>query len=72
MSAIAPITGRFKQRLYRDLAGASILGVGLAYWFWYGHSVPKFEKYRAFDAENKKRILAEEKEWMTENNYSRQ
>jgi hypothetical protein len=72
MSAIAPITGRFKARLYRDLAGSLTVGTVLACAFYYGHSKPKLEKFRAFDAANKERILAEEAQWMTENNYSRQ
>ena len=72
MSAIAPITGRFKRGLYRDLVGSVTAGVGLGYWFWYSHAVPKSEKFKAFNEQNKQRILAEEQEWMKDNNYSRQ
>lgn len=71
-SALAPITGRFRSRLYRDLVGSITVGVGFAYLFWNGYHKPKMNKFNAFDAANKAKIEAEEKEWMTENNYSRQ
>lgn len=71
-SAIAPITGRFRMRLKRDLVGSIGTGAAFAYLFWYGYHKPKMAMYLNFDAENKARILEEEKAWMTENNYSRQ
>jgi hypothetical protein len=72
VSAIAPITGRFRRRVYRDLVAAISFGGVLAFGWWYGHSRPKFEQYRVFNEANKKRLIAEEEQWMTENNYSRQ
>jgi hypothetical protein len=71
-SAIAPITGRFRMRLKRDLVSSIGLGGVLGYCFWYGYHKPKMAMFLTFDAENKARILEEEKSWMTENNYSRQ
>jgi hypothetical protein len=71
-SAIAPITGRFRRRILRDLAGSLTVGTVLAFGWWYGHSRAKFEQYRVFNEANKARIVAEEEQWMKENNYSRQ
>jgi hypothetical protein len=72
VSAIAPITGRFRRRIYRDLVGSLSLGTGLAFAWWYGYSRAKFTEYRNFNEANKKKMIAEEEQWMTENNYSRQ
>ncbi|KAI8896835.1 hypothetical protein BC833DRAFT_596038 [Globomyces pollinis-pini] len=71
MSALAPITGRFKRRVVFDLVGSVTIGTGLAYLFWYSHVVPKFEGWRKFDAEVKAKAIAEEAEWMKETNYKR-
>ena len=70
--AIPAITGRFKRTLYRDLVGSITLGTGLGYYFWFSHAVPKQQKFNDFNQQNRDRILKEEQEWMTENNYSRQ
>ena len=72
MSAIPRITGRFRNRVYRDVIGAVSFGTILAFAFWHGVSRPAFNEFRVFNEKNKAITLAEEKKWMQENNYSRQ
>ncbi|KAJ3366368.1 hypothetical protein HDU91_001837, partial [Kappamyces sp. JEL0680] len=67
-SKIAPITGRFKNRVIRDVTGSVVLGSVLAFSFWYGYAQPKQRYFKEFDAKNKAKALEEEKAWMTENN----
>ena len=72
VSAIAPITGRFRARVVRDIIGACSLGTVFACAWYYGESRPRFNKYREFNEKYKTESLAEEEKWMKENNYSRQ
>ena len=55
-SAIAPITGRFKNRVIRDLIGSSVLGVSVGALYWYGYHEPAFKKYRAYDEKVMKEV----------------
>ncbi|KNC96587.1 uncharacterized protein SPPG_08171 [Spizellomyces punctatus DAOM BR117] len=43
-SAIAPITGRFRRRVLRDLVGSIALGTGIAYYWWYNSHVPTMQE----------------------------
>ncbi|KAJ3200565.1 hypothetical protein HDU67_002003, partial [Dinochytrium kinnereticum] len=49
-SAIAPITGRFKGRVVRDLVLSITSGVALGYAYWYGSHEPAFKEWKAYDA----------------------
>ena len=72
VSRIAPITGRFKRRVMFDVTASVVVGFGLANLWWYGVVAPKFEKFTAFDKQNRELTIAEEKEWMQGNNYKRE
>lgn len=72
ISRIAPITGRFKNRVIRDVGGSVALGLILANAYWYGFSVPKFQNFAKYDAKVKAQAMEEEAAWISENNYSRQ
>jgi hypothetical protein len=72
VSRIAPITGRFKRRVMLDVTCSVIAGVGLANLWWYGVVIPKFEMFNTFDKKMREVTMAEEKEWMKENAYSRE
>ena len=72
ISRIAPITGRFKNRVIRDVAGSVTVGLLLANAFWYGYTVPKFQTFTKYDAKVKAQAMEEEAAWISENNYSRQ
>ncbi|KAI9335418.1 hypothetical protein DFJ73DRAFT_629429 [Zopfochytrium polystomum] len=50
-SAIAPITGRFKSRVIRDLFISVPAGTAFGAWYWYGYHVPAIQKYKAYDAQ---------------------
>jgi hypothetical protein len=71
-SKIVPITGRFKNRVIRDVAGSVTAGLILANVFWYGFSVPKFQTFAKYDAKVKAKAMEEEAAWISETNYSRQ
>ena len=58
-SAIAPITGRFRTRLTRDLVGSISLGTVMAYYYWHKVHVPSMAKFRAHDAAVKVQVDAE-------------
>ena len=53
VSRIAPITGRFKRRVMFDVTASVVVGFGLANLWWYGVVAPKFEKFTAFDKQNR-------------------
>lgn len=61
MSAIAPITGRFKSRVFRDIFASSILGTFFGYVWWYGFHVPAFKKFESYNAKVLEEIKAENK-----------
>ncbi|KAF8426961.1 hypothetical protein EV426DRAFT_427346 [Tirmania nivea] len=48
--AIQPIVGRLRRGLIMDLSVATGLGVGFAYYFWYGYHVPAIRRRDAFYA----------------------
>ncbi|KAJ3103016.1 hypothetical protein HDU97_010454 [Phlyctochytrium planicorne] len=50
-SAIAPIVGRFRSRVIRDLVGSITLGVGLGYTYWLGFHEPAVQQWKAYDAQ---------------------
>ncbi len=58
-SAIAPITGRFRTRLVRDLVGSLTLGTAAAYYYWHNIHIPSMAKFRAHDAAVKIQVDAE-------------
>ncbi len=59
MSTIAPITGRFRSRIVRDLVGSITLGVALSYVWWHQFHLPAITKWRAFDKIAKAKIQEE-------------
>ncbi|KAJ3180353.1 hypothetical protein HDU85_004058 [Gaertneriomyces sp. JEL0708] len=50
-SAIAPITGRFRHRVIRDIVGSVSLGLGIGYWFWYGVHMRDMKNWKDYDAQ---------------------
>ncbi|KAJ3104670.1 hypothetical protein HDU96_008851 [Phlyctochytrium bullatum] len=50
-SAIAPIVGRFRSRVIRDLVGSITLGIGFGYTFWIFYHEPSFKQWKKYDAE---------------------
>ncbi|KAI8619891.1 hypothetical protein BC830DRAFT_1059889 [Chytriomyces sp. MP71] len=56
-SAIAPITGRFANRVLRDVVGSTIVGVASGYAYWELVHVPSMKHFRAYD----KKVIAETK-----------
>jgi hypothetical protein len=68
VSKIAPITGRFKNRVIRDVSYSVVFGTGLALAYWYGYALPKHQTFKQYDAKVKAQAFEEEKVWMTENN----
>ncbi|KAJ1561267.1 hypothetical protein HK405_004425 [Cladochytrium tenue] len=49
-SAIAPITGRFRNRVVRDLVLSLSIGSAAGYAFWTLYHQPAINKYKAYDA----------------------
>lgn len=71
MSAIQPITGRFRRQLVLNISGALALGVGLAFAYHYRYTVPALVRVRAHDKAVRSETLEEADQWFKENNYSR-
>ncbi|KIJ55305.1 hypothetical protein M422DRAFT_239932 [Sphaerobolus stellatus SS14] len=46
--AIAPITGKLRKSIWRDLTIAMGLGVAGAYWYWYGSHLKYLKKKEDF------------------------
>lgn len=51
--AIAPITGLFARRIYRDVIGSITLGVVAANVWWHYAHKPQFAAWREYDAKVK-------------------
>ncbi|KAJ3296086.1 hypothetical protein HK104_001982 [Borealophlyctis nickersoniae] len=63
-SPIAPITGRFRRRVIRDIVGSVTLGTVWAFSFWEFHHKPKFEMYREFFEKERLEAEADYKRWL--------
>ena len=57
--AIAAYTGRFRNRIVRDVIGAVTLGTAVSWTWWNTVHVPSINKWRAHDAQVKKELDAE-------------
>jgi hypothetical protein len=64
MSAIQPITGRFKSRVFRDIIGSTILGTFFGYIWWYGFHVPAFKKFTEYNSQILQEIKKENAEFL--------
>ncbi|TPX64596.1 hypothetical protein SpCBS45565_g05757 [Spizellomyces sp. 'palustris'] len=67
-SALAPVTGRFRRRVLRDLVGSITLGTGIAYYWWYSSHVPIMQescapKYKDYDHKVREEMLKEHGAW---------
>lgn len=71
MSVIAPITGRFRRRIVRDIVGSITVGTLLSSAWFYGYSRPKLARFKAHDAKVREETLAEAQEWFAEKNYTK-
>ena len=72
VSAIAPLAGRFRRRVFRDVVGSLTVGVAGAYYFWYFHPIPSMEKWRAYDAAVATESKAEVSLWLKEREIAAQ
>ncbi|KAJ3186339.1 hypothetical protein HDU85_007779 [Gaertneriomyces sp. JEL0708] len=59
-SAVAPMTGRFRRKVIRDLVGSVSLGLVFGYTWWYGFHLPKMQHWKAYDQKVREEILAEQ------------
>ncbi|KAI8841292.1 hypothetical protein BC829DRAFT_371132 [Chytridium lagenaria] len=50
-SAIAPIVGRFRNRVLRDLVLSISAGIGLGYGYWHFAHEPAFAQWKKYDAQ---------------------
>ncbi|EGF81577.1 hypothetical protein BATDEDRAFT_87683 [Batrachochytrium dendrobatidis JAM81] len=66
VSAIAPITGRFRGRIVRDIVVSISIGTVAAYTWWYTVSRPTMSKWKAHDAKVKIENIAERDAWLKE------
>ena len=64
MSAIQPITGRFKRRVFRDIAGSVGLGMFFGAIWWYGIHIPSFKKFKEYNAQILEEIKKENAEFL--------
>ncbi|KAI8819867.1 uncharacterized protein EV422DRAFT_568325 [Fimicolochytrium jonesii] len=62
-SSLAPITGRFKKRVVRDLVGSITFGTAAAYYWWNNSHLPKMAEYKAYDSKVRAELIAEHGEW---------
>ncbi|KAI8801939.1 hypothetical protein BJ742DRAFT_835030, partial [Cladochytrium replicatum] len=60
---VAPIVGRFRNRIYRDLVGSITAGSLLGAYWWYGMHEPAFAKYKVYIDKVHNEIEAEHDAW---------
>jgi len=48
MANLAPIVGKYRRQITRDIVGSLSVAVVSGYAFWYLHHVPKFDQMDAY------------------------
>ena len=69
VSAIAPLTGRFRGRLVRDIVGALTLGTAISSWYYFGYCKPSLDKMRAYNEQCRQDIINDTEKWFKESSY---
>ncbi|KAH6567822.1 hypothetical protein BASA50_006043 [Batrachochytrium salamandrivorans] len=72
VSALAPITGRFRGRIVRDIVLSITIGTTIASVWWVTVSRPAFVKWREHDARVKLEYIAEKDAWLKEQQQQKQ
>ncbi|KAI9101937.1 hypothetical protein DFS34DRAFT_612048 [Phlyctochytrium arcticum] len=62
-SAVAPITGRFRNRIIRDLVLSITVGTIAATYWWKTSHVPKMEMYKSYDKRVREELIKEHGAW---------
>ena len=62
-SAIAPLVGRFRRRVIRDVVGSVSLGTVLAIGFWNFVHIPEFKEYDNYFQKVQAEIKGKEDAW---------
>ncbi|TPX50991.1 hypothetical protein SeLEV6574_g00588 [Synchytrium endobioticum] len=62
-SAIAPLVGRFRRRVVRDVVGSVALGTVLAIGYWNFVHIPQFNEYDTYFKKVQAEIKEKEDSW---------